>query len=153
MCTYYICTYKTLIMWVRTFSTVTTEVTKEQMWKLYANVNEWHLWDDEIDYAKMEGPFAQGNTFKLKPKKGPLVTIELKEVNPFVSFTDLTRFPLAKMYGEHTFTDTAKGLEIKTTMRVTGPLHFLWVKLVAGNIAAGLEAETKKQIEYAKKNL
>jgi hypothetical protein len=31
-------------MWIRTHSTVSKEVTKEQMWKLFSDVNNWHKW-------------------------------------------------------------------------------------------------------------
>ncbi len=138
-------------MWSKTHTTVTTEVTKEQLWKLFANVNEWHHWDDEIEYARMDGRFEKGNVFFLKPKKGPKVKIELIEVVENKKFVDLTRFPLAKMYGEHTFEETSEGLKISTTMKVEGPLGFLWKKIVAEGIANGLPEETLHQIAYAKR--
>jgi Polyketide cyclase / dehydrase and lipid transport len=138
-------------MWPQTHSVVTKEVTKEQMWKLLADVNNWHKWDSEIDYAKMEGKFEKGNYFELKPKGAPKVRIELVETVENRKFVDLTKFPLAKMYGEHTFEETPDGLKITTTMRVEGLLSFLWVKLVAKGIVDGLPNETEQQIKFAKK--
>jgi len=136
-------------MWIRSHSIVTKDATKEQMWKLFTDVNNWHKWDTEIDYAKMDGPFEKGNHFILKPKGGPKVKIELIETTPNRSFTDLTRFPLAKMTGEHRFEDTPEGLRITTTMKVEGILAFLWVKIVAQNIVDGLPAEMPAQVRYA----
>ena len=66
-------------MWTRSHSIITQTATKEQLWKLFADVNNWHIWDKEIEYAKMEGSFEKGNFFILKPKKGPKVKIELVE--------------------------------------------------------------------------
>lgn len=137
-------------MWTKTHSIVTTEVTKEQMWKLFADVNNWHTWDSEIEYAKIEGKFEKGNYFLLKPKKGPKVKIELSEAVENKKFVDLTRFPLAKMYGEHIFEETPIGLKITTTMKVKGILGFLWKKLVAQGIADALPIEMKHQIQIAK---
>lgn len=139
-------------MWTRTYSTITKKATKEQIWKLYADVNNWHVWDDGIEFAKMEGSFKKGNHFTLRPKGGPTVKIELIETTENVSFTDLTKFPLAKMYGEHRFEPTSEGLKLTTTMKVEGLLGFFWRKVVAQKIVDGLPMDMEKQIEYASKN-
>jgi hypothetical protein len=138
-------------MWSKSYSIVTTEVTKEQMWKLFAYVNNWHTWDEGIEFAKMEGKFEKGNHFLLKPKGGPKLNIELIETIENVKFVDLTKFPLAKMYGEHLFEETPQGLKITTTMKVEGLLAFLWIKLVAKGIVDGLPHEMQMQIKTASK--
>ncbi|MFN8309739.1 MAG: SRPBCC family protein [Chitinophagales bacterium] len=138
-------------MWKQSHTVITNEITKEQIWKLFADVNQWHTWDAGIEFARMEGPFEKGNHFLLRPKGGPNVTIQLVETTPNQSFCDLTVFPLAKMYGNHTFEDTPQGLRITTTMTVTGPLRFLWRKLVAQKIVDNLPTEMLQQIEAAKK--
>jgi len=138
-------------MWTKSYSVETKEATKEQMWKLFADVNNWHKWDTGIEYAKMEGKFEKGNHFELKPKGGPKVKIQLVETIENKKFVDFTKFPLAKMYGEHVFEETPNGLKITTTMRVEGLLSFLWVKLVAKNIADGLPNEMPEQIKFASK--
>jgi len=138
-------------MWTKSYSIVTKEVTKEQMWKLFADVNNWHTWDEGIEFAKMEGEFEKGNHFLLKPKGGPKLNIELIETIENVKFVDLTKFPLAKMYGEHLFEETPQGLKITTTMKVEGLLAFLWIKLVAKGIVDGLPNEMQMQIKTANK--
>ncbi len=138
-------------MWTRTYSKVTRTVTKEQVWKLFADVNNWHTWDAGIEYARMEGRFEKGNHFLLRPKGGPDVKIALIETEENRKFTDLTRFPLAKMYGQHVFEETPDGLKMTTTMTVTGLLGFLWVKLVANKIANALPSDMEAQINAAQK--
>jgi len=138
-------------MWIKSHSVTTKEVTKEQMWKLFADVNNWHQWDEGIDYATMEGKFEKGNYFVLKPKGSPKVKIQLVETIENSKFVDLTKFPLAKMYGEHTFEETANGLKITTTMKMQGLLGFLWIRLVAKDIVDNLPKEIPEQIKYASK--
>ena len=138
-------------MWTKSHSLVTKDATKEQMWKLFADVNNWYSWDTGIEYAKMEGPFEKGNNFTLKPKGGPKVKIQLLETIENRKFVDCTTFPLAKMTGTHTFEDTSNGLKITTTMTVTGPLAFLWTKIVAQKIVDGLPTEMIEQVKYASK--
>jgi hypothetical protein len=136
-------------MWTRSHSVITKAVTKEQLWKLFSNVNQWHTWDTGIEFARMEGEFREGNHFLLRPKGGPNVKIQLVKTVQNKQFTDLTRFPLAKMYGDHRFEETQDGLRITTTMTVTGLLKPLWVKLVAKKITDALPVEMEQQIKAA----
>ena len=138
-------------MWTKSHSIVTKDVTKEQLWKLFANVNQWHTWDEGIEYAKMEGKFEKGNHFMLRPKGGPNVKVELLETVENKMFLDVTKFPLAKMYDEHLFEETLQGLKITNTITVKGILGFLWVKIVAKKIAEALPADMQQQIKTASK--
>lgn len=137
-------------MWTRSYSVITKEVTKEQMWKLFTDVNNWHTWDDGIEHASITGPFEQGNHFLLKPKGGPNLKVSLLETIENRLFLDVTHFPLAKMYDNHSFEETAEGLKITNTITVKGLLSFVWVKLVAQNIVNALPKDIEKQIQAAK---
>ena len=138
-------------MWQKSYSIVTNEVTKEQMWKLHADVNNWSSWDESVEFAKLEGKFEKGNHFLFQPKGGPKLKIGIVEATENRSFTDCTKFPLATMYGEHTFEETANGLKITTTMKVEGILGFLWKKIVAQKIVDDLPKDMQQQIITAKK--
>ena len=138
-------------MWTKSHSIVTKEVTKEQMWKLFADVNNWHTWDEGIEFAKMEGEFEKGNFFTLRPKGGPNVKVELLETVENKSFLDVTKFPLAKMFDNHTFEETPEGLKITNTISVTGVLGFLWRKIVAQKIVDSLPNDMQTQIKAASK--
>ena len=138
-------------MWTRSYSVVTKEVTKEQMWKLWSDVNSWTTWDKSLELASMNGKFEAGNFYNFQPKGGPKMKIKIYETNENHKFIDLTSFPLAKMYGEHTFEETPEGLRVTTTMRVVGLLGFLWRKIVAQKIVDDLPKDIAIQIEAAKK--
>ena len=152
MYAYYICTSKIyIIMWQKTYSVITKEVTKEQIWKLTTDIDNWKNWDNTVEDSKLLGDFKVGSFFMLKPKGGPKVKIKLIEIEPYKKFTDLTKFPLAKMYGEHFYEETKDGLKITVTMTVKGLLSFIWVKLVAKDIVDNLAEDVANQIKNAKK--
>lgn len=138
-------------MWTKTYSILTQEATKEQIWKLFTDVNTWHIHDKGIDYAKLEGKFEKGNYFIFKPKGGPKVKIELLEVIENRKYTDLTRFPLAKMIDEHILEDTPDGVKFTNIIYVKGILSFLWIKLVAKNIVKNMPFDMKQIINRASK--
>ena len=144
-------TFNPIIMWIKSHSIVTKEVTKEQLWKLFANVNQWHTWDEGIEFAKLEGKFEKGNHFMLRPKGGPNIKVELLETVENKMFLDVTKFPLAKMYDEHLLEETPQGLKITNTITVKGVLSFLWVKLVAKKIVDALPTDMQHQIKTASK--
>ena len=137
-------------MWSKTYSKKVTGLRLEHIWAIWADINNWHEWHDDIEYAKLSGEFAKGNKFILKPKKGPKVNIELIEVTPYTKFVDLTRFPLAKMYGIHEFIQNGDEIEIRTTMKVEGILSLIWRKLVAEKVAASEEQQTNSLINRVK---
>jgi len=136
--------------WEKTHKILVQNIDRQIIWKVWQNVNQWHQWDTDIDFARLEQPFEQGSQFWLKPKGGPQVKIRLIKVEPGVAFTDLTKFPLAKMYGIHEMKETKAGLEITHTVRIEGPLSFLWKKIVAEKVAAGLEEQAEKMVQRAR---
>ncbi len=137
-------------MWKRTHSIVTKEITSNQIWKLFSDVNNWHTWDEGIEYARIEGKFEAGNYFTLRPKGGPDVKVKLLKTEKNVGFLDVTSFPLAKMYDEHVFEETSDGLKITNTITVKGLLSFLWVKIVAEKIALSLPQDMLNQVRAAR---
>ncbi|MDE3250034.1 MAG: SRPBCC family protein [Bacteroidota bacterium] len=137
-------------MWTKSYSVVTKEITKEQIWNLFADVNQWPAWDKGVEWTQLEGKFEKGNHFMFQPKAGPKLKIRIVEATENKSFTDFTKFPLAKMYGAHSFEETPEGLRLTTTIKVQGPLGFLWRRLVAQKIVDGLPADMEQQIKTAR---
>lgn len=133
-------------MWSQTFSKVYPGITKEAVWSVWADVNNYLAWHDDLDYCRMTGEFVVGNYFMLKPKGAPAVKIEITELVKNQRFVDCTSFFGAKMYDIHELEETADGVRITSTVKVTGFLSFLWVKLVAKKVAESAPAEAKALI-------
>jgi len=137
-------------MWTKSYSKTVEGLNAIEVWTVWTDVNQWHTWQDDIEFAKLNGEFSKGGLIQFKPKGGPNIKLELTEVKPYSVFVDLTRFPLAKMFDLHEIIDHGEKLEIKSTIRIEGPLSFLWRKLVAENVAKGLEEQTDRLIEKVK---
>jgi hypothetical protein len=137
-------------MWTKSYSTTVKGIEVDRLWRIWSDVDAWHTWQSDLEQAKLDGPFAAGSTFQLKPKGGPRVRIALLTVEPNRRFVDLTRLPLARMYGEHQFTARGDEVEIRTSVSVEGVLGFLWRKLVAEGVARSLEEQTRSLIARAR---
>lgn len=133
-------------MWSSSYSTTVKGLSASDVWKVWTDVNHWHAWQDDIEYARLDGEFRTGTMFRFKPKGGPNINIEVTEVIPNEIFVDLTKFPLARMYDSHELIERGDQLEIRSTIRIEGPLSFLWRKLVVEGIAAGMKEQTDKLI-------
>lgn len=125
---------------------------KERVWSLWCDVDRWNQWDKDTEYAKLSGPFEVGSSFVLKPRGAPRFTIYLVGIQPLGGFTDLTRFPFAKMYDVHEMEEAPEGLKLISKIRVEGPLSWLWAHLVAKNVAAGVPAQLDALARFACQN-
>lgn len=137
-------------MWTKTYSVITKEVTREQMWKLFTDVDSWHAWDSGVEKAELYGQFKQGNHILLKPKGGPKIKIVLSKIIEKQLFITCSSFPLGKIYHKHLLEETPDGLRISYTITVKGILSFLWVKLIAQNLFDSISKDIVKQINIAK---
>lgn len=135
-------------MWKKVYEKTVQGITTEEVWHAWTDINNWPLWHSDLDYCKMEGSFAVGNFFWLKPKTMKQVKIEITAIDKGTSFTDCTSFFGAKMYDTHAVKQTADGLKITNTLVVTGPLSFLWIRLVAQHVAETIPDETEALITY-----
>lgn len=125
-------------MWTSTYSKVIKSVKKEAVWQRWTDVNRWHEWIPNVESCQLEKPFISGSSFTLKPKGSPAMTVELLNVKRDSSFTGCTRFFGATMYDIHEMHQDPQGIRLTVTLKVTGPLGFLWRKLVAEKIEANL---------------
>lgn len=137
-------------MWTKTYSNIYSGVRREDIWTLWSDVNSWTKWQGDLDFCTMEGPFAVGNFFLLKPKGVKPVRSVLTNMKEGYKFTDCTSFFGARMYDSHSMEEMSEGLRITSTLTVTGPLQWLWVQLVAKNVAASKPEEMNTLVNLAR---
>lgn len=140
------------IMWIKSYSKTYPDLTREDVWRIWTDVNNWPKWDKELEYCEMKEAFKQGSQFILKPIGGPKVKIILSEVKVNEKFTDYCNFFGARMYDDHQLQETPEGLRITNTISVTGLLSFIWVHLVAKNVANSVPNQMDALVNMARLN-
>lgn len=138
-------------MWQKSYSKTVQNIEPNQIWKIWSDISIRHLWDDDTEWATIEGPFKQDAIFYMKVKNGPKLKMHITECIPNEKFTDTYYFPLAKMHGIHQLEKTSEGLRITTTVRLSGWLQWFWRKLVVEKIVATLPHQTDLLIQLAQK--
>ena len=55
---------------------------QKSIWKVWADVDSWHQWDEAVEQCKLSGEFKTGATFTLKPVDGPAVAGVVMDCQP-----------------------------------------------------------------------
>ena len=137
-------------MWIRKFSKIYKDIKKEDVWRTWADVNNWPKWDKELEYCDLKDDFVQGSKFILKPAGGPKVKIVLSEVIENERFTDYCKFFGATMHDAHYLEHTEDGLLITNIITVKGPLAFVWANLVAKDVAKSVPEQTDRLVNFTR---
>ncbi len=71
--------------------TVETRAAPETVWSIFRDVETWQQWNAGIEHIALEGPFASGTWFTMKPPGQDVLRSRLLEVQENRGFTDETR--------------------------------------------------------------
>ena len=66
--------------YLKAYSITTNEITREQMCKLFTDVNGWHTWNSGVENALLNGLFEQCSHILLNPKDDSKIKIILSEI-------------------------------------------------------------------------
>ena len=112
----------------------------------------WRRWDEEVEWSRLDGPFEVGSRGVLKPKKGPKPSFVTTEVRRERAFTDRTRLPLASMDFFHRMEPVDGGTRIVHGVRISGPLSFVFARLLGPGFEKGLPRAVQTLARLAKES-
>jgi hypothetical protein len=130
-------------MWKAEF-TKSAQATPEALWERWADVSNWPEQDDSLQSASINGPFAVGSVITLKPKGSPTVKVQLIEVTKLKSFSSTGQLPLAKLQFDHKVKSDAGKIEFTQSVTISGPLAWLFSRLMGNTMSTNLEARMTK---------
>ncbi len=130
--------------------TTTTDLSPELLFTAIAAIERWPQWDHELQWTRLSGEMRVGAPFTLKPKRGPKVAMEVVAMQPPTRFSDLARLPLARMRTDHQFSSRDAVTTVTVTISMSGPLAFVWDRVVARKQAAGAQVQTAAFLAFAR---
>lgn len=130
-------------------TTQQTIASPKAIFALWADIDHWADYDDGIEWAKLTDEFKVGGHYTIKPKGGPKVKADIMVVQPNQRFVDISRLMGAKLKFDHMLTQHADVTVIDITMTVSGPLAWLWAKILGKDQQADLEKSTTQLITKA----
>ncbi|MDZ7906124.1 MAG: SRPBCC family protein [Cypionkella sp.] len=100
----------------------------------YADVASWPIWDSEVKKVSLPNGLITGATGYLTPRSGPKAKIYVVAVDPAQGFTIQSRLPLCTMHFGHKLAQTDGKTTATHWVRFTGPLAFLFARLIGRGI-------------------
>jgi uncharacterized protein YndB with AHSA1/START domain len=67
---------------------IEAEVEPEAIWRVWADVERWPLWNADIERISIDGPFAAGSTIAMTPKGQETVELRITEAVEGQRFVD-----------------------------------------------------------------
>ena len=129
--------------------TLTTTAPSQTIWELWTEVQNWTTWDNEIEWAKIDGAFIKGQTGKLKPKSGPTSKFQITTCIPNKQFTTVSKLPLAQLIFDHQLNSDDNKTIVMHQILITGPLAWLFYKILGSTLKQGLEHALPQLIKQA----
>jgi hypothetical protein len=127
-----------------------TKASPKKIWQLWADVENWHEWDNSVEFSNIDGKFENGARRVLKTAGGPKSKFCLENVVVEKSFTSRTKLPLCTMDFVHELVND-DGLKIKHCIKIYGPLTFVFQNIIGKNAAKNLPTAVKKLVDLAEK--
>ena len=130
--------------------TIVTDASRESVWKIWADVENWPKWDKGVEWCRIKGEFKAGTMYTLKPVGGPEVKAVITDCQPLSRFTDITKLPLAKMEFIHELVEEKDGLHVTHRVNITGLLSFLFEQIIGKDTARDLPDTMGNIVRLAK---
>jgi len=107
-------------MWSKEYR-IDTPASPETLWALFEKVNDWGRWNAGIEHIKLDGPFATGSTFFMKPPGMDGFVSRLSQVDALRGFTDITELDGLTITVNHLITRVSEQLtQVSYAIQVQG---------------------------------
>jgi len=80
---------------------VSTKASKEEIWAIWEDVQNWPMWDNDLEWSRIEGSFEEGAKGELKPKGWPVTSFLITNLSIENSFETETCMPFTKLVFDH----------------------------------------------------
>ena len=136
-------------MWAHEFSQ-DTDLCPNDLWYPLTDIANWPSIDRQIEQIEIDGNAEVGKRFRLKPRGGPKLKLQVTRLEPPHTYADVCNLPLASMTTTHELRPTALGTQVHVRIEVAGLMSFFWGPFIGKKHASGLKAQTDRLIEFAR---
>jgi len=120
---------------------------------LWADMTSWPEWNTDTEWVRLDGPFAEGVTGSLKPKRAPKVKFVVERLVPNREFVDVSRLTGARLSFAHTVTERSDGGSlVQVTVTLSGPLSGLWARVLGKGLISSAQTDLDALARVAEGN-
>ena len=127
------------------------DIDRDRLFQALTDLKRWPAWDDDIQAVDCDTPVRAGARFAIRLKDGTTVALAVEALEAPGLFIDQARLPLARMLSRHDLVPAEGGRTLlRHVIETSGPLAWLWDRLVARKIVEGLPRQAERMAEYAR---
>jgi len=117
-----------------------TSASPEAVWRIWSQPQTWSEWNPDVEFVKLDGPFAVGTTGTMRTKRGGSHTIRFEDITEGRSFQlEPTALPGAKFHFRCEIAPSGGGSRISQSLTMRGPLAGIFSGMMGAKIAASFE--------------
>jgi hypothetical protein len=124
-------------MWTIEHSLVAA-VEPEAIWRLWSDVANWPIWDDDFERVDLHGAFEVGTSGALFMPGQDGIPFTLTSIEPNHAFEDVTEFAGAALRFYHRIDPADGGHRITHGAEITGPGAAAVSAMIGENLAHGM---------------
>ena len=132
-------------------TTQRTNAKPEAIFALWKDIDNWAETDKGIEWARLTDNFSAGGHYVIKPKGGPKTKATILLVEPNKRFVDISHLFGAKLQFEHSIAQQNGMTIVNIVMTLSGPLSWIWARILGKNQQADLELSTTQLIAKAER--
>ena len=129
--------------------TLETKATPEQIWRIWQDVENWKVWDSEIELSRIDGPFQAGTAGCTKFVGTPLFKTLLTQVEPFRLVVQEAYLSFAKVISYQSMSQVAGKTQVTFQVEIRGPLSFFFACMLGRFIKKKIPLEMDEMIKRA----
>ncbi|MFJ9364429.1 hypothetical protein ACIRRA_08450 [Nocardia sp. NPDC101769] len=129
-------------------ASATSTATPAAFFTKWADMGTWQEWNQDTEWARLDGKFEQGATGTLKPKGGPKTKFVVTKLTD-TEFIDSSKLIGARLIFAHQVITDGERTTVKVRITMEGPLRGLWNKIMGGNLAKTLQGDVEALVAVA----
>jgi hypothetical protein len=114
----------------------------------WADMATWPEWNNDTEWVRLDGPFAQGSTGTLEPKGGPKVPFVIERLTD-TEFIDVSKLVGARLIFAREVRAIDDGTTVRVTVSIEGPLRWFWTKVMGGDLAKSVQPDVDALVAAA----
>jgi hypothetical protein len=133
---------------IRAEEVLVMDCTKEKMWSIWADVENWNQWVGVLDSSKLNGPLENGTKGVMKTISGRKSSFTIDECAENEKLVFRSKILFCTMYGGHEMKEEDDKLSVKLYIDIRGLLSFVFKKAIKKE-EKGLKTALEKLAELA----
>lgn len=122
---------------------------REAVFAVMTDINNWPQWDLDLAAAAHDGsPLRPGSGFSITPKGNKPVAMRVEAIAAPGLFVDQAKLPGGCIRGVHRLESVPGGTRLIHEVSTSGPLAWLWDRIITRDIGAGLAEQAARLGAY-----